>query len=75
MRHSREAPRRSSSAAPLLGPQSDGIEPGGPELALDIPGVQCRVVRTLYKSPLLQSLQSNLSLQHLSQRTEAAYVY
>ena len=28
-----------------------------------------------YKSPLLQSLQSNLRLQHLSRRTEAAYVY
>lgn len=28
-----------------------------------------------YKSPLLQSLQSNLRLQHLSRRTEAAYIY
>jgi integron integrase len=28
-----------------------------------------------YKSPLLQSLQANLRLQHLSRRTEAAYVY
>lgn len=28
-----------------------------------------------YKSPLLQSVQSNLRLQHLSRRTEAAYVY
>ncbi len=28
-----------------------------------------------YKSPLLQSLRSNLRLQHLSRRTEAAYVY
>jgi site-specific recombinase XerD len=28
-----------------------------------------------YKSPLLQSLQSNLRLQHLSRHTEAAYVY
>jgi integron integrase len=28
-----------------------------------------------YKSPLLQALQSNLRLQHLSRRTEAAYVY
>jgi integron integrase len=28
-----------------------------------------------YKSPLLQSLQTNLRLQHLSRRTEAAYVY
>ena len=28
-----------------------------------------------YKSPLLQSLQSNLPLQHLSRRTETAYVY
>jgi hypothetical protein len=28
-----------------------------------------------YKSPLLQSLQSNLRLQHLSRRTEEAYVY
>ena len=28
-----------------------------------------------YKSLLLQSLQSNLRLQHLSRRTEAAYVY
>lgn len=28
-----------------------------------------------YKSPLLRSLQSNLRLQHLSRRTEAAYVY
>jgi len=28
-----------------------------------------------YKSPLLQSLQSNLRLQHLSRRTEASYVY
>jgi hypothetical protein len=28
-----------------------------------------------YKSPLLQSLQSNLRLQHLSRRTEAAYMY
>ena len=28
-----------------------------------------------YKSPLLQSLQSNLRLRHLSRRTEAAYVY
>ena len=28
-----------------------------------------------YKSPLLQSLQSNLRLQHLSRRTEDAYVY
>ncbi len=28
-----------------------------------------------HKSPLLQSLQSNLRLQHLSRRTEAAYVY
>ena len=28
-----------------------------------------------YKSPLLQSLQSNLRLLHLSRRTEAAYVY
>jgi hypothetical protein len=28
-----------------------------------------------YKSPLLQSLQLNLRLQHLSRRTEVAYVY
>ena len=28
-----------------------------------------------YKSHLLQSLQSHLRLQHLSRRTEAAYVY
>jgi hypothetical protein len=28
-----------------------------------------------YKSPLLQSLQSNRRLQHLSRRTEAAYIY
>jgi integrase len=28
-----------------------------------------------YKSPLLQSLQSNLRLQHLSRRTEEAYIY
>ena len=28
-----------------------------------------------YKSPLLQSLQSNLRLRHLSRRTETAYVY
>lgn len=28
-----------------------------------------------YKSPLLRSLQSNLRLQHLSRRTEAAYIY
>jgi integron integrase len=28
-----------------------------------------------HKSPLLQSLQSNLRLQHLSRRTEAAYIY
>jgi site-specific recombinase XerD len=28
-----------------------------------------------YKSPLLQSLRSNLRLQHMSRRTEAAYVY
>ena len=28
-----------------------------------------------YKSPLLQSLQSNLRLQHMSRRTEEAYVY
>jgi hypothetical protein len=28
-----------------------------------------------YKSPLLQALQSNLRLRHLSRRTEAAYVY
>ena len=28
-----------------------------------------------YKSPLLQSLQSNLRLQHLSRRTETAYIY
>lgn len=28
-----------------------------------------------YKSPLLQSLQSNLRLRHLSRRTEEAYVY
>jgi len=28
-----------------------------------------------HKSPLLQSLQSNLRLQHLSRRTEEAYVY
>jgi hypothetical protein len=28
-----------------------------------------------YKSPLLRSLQSNLRLQHLSRRTEDAYVY
>ena len=28
-----------------------------------------------YNSPLLQSLQSNLRLQHLSRRTEAAYIY
>jgi Phage integrase, N-terminal SAM-like domain len=27
-----------------------------------------------YKSPLLRSLQPNLRLQHLSRRTEAAYV-
>jgi hypothetical protein len=27
-----------------------------------------------YKSPLLQSLQSNLRLQHMSRRTEDAYV-
>ena len=26
-----------------------------------------------YKSPLLQSLQSNMRLQHLSRRTEEAY--
>jgi hypothetical protein len=32
MRHSWDAPRRSSSAAALLGPESDVIEPGGPEL-------------------------------------------
>ena len=34
-----------------------------------------RQPRVQYKSPLLQSLQSNLRLQHLSRRTEAAYVY
>lgn len=28
-----------------------------------------------HKSPLLQSLQSNLRLRHMSRRTEAAYVY
>jgi integron integrase len=28
-----------------------------------------------YKSPLLQCLQSNLRLQHLSRRTETAYIY
>jgi hypothetical protein len=28
-----------------------------------------------YNSPLLQSLQSNLRMQHLSRRTEEAYVY
>jgi integron integrase len=28
-----------------------------------------------YKSPLLQSMQSNLRLQHLSRRTEEAYIY
>ncbi len=28
-----------------------------------------------YKSPLLQSLQANLRLQHFSRRTETAYVY
>ena len=28
-----------------------------------------------YKSLLLQSLQSNLRLQHLSRRTETAYIY
>jgi integrase len=28
-----------------------------------------------YKSPFLQTLQSNLRLQHLSRRTETAYVY
>ena len=28
-----------------------------------------------YKSPLLQALQSNLRLRHMSRRTEAAYVY
>ncbi len=32
-------------------------------------------VRMQYKSPLLQSLQSNMRLQHLSRRTEEAYVY
>jgi len=31
--------------------------------------------RMQYKSPLLQSLQSNLRLPHLGQRTEAAYAY
>jgi integrase len=34
-----------------------------------------RPVPMQYKSPLLQALQSNLRLQHLSRRTEAAYVY
>jgi Phage integrase, N-terminal SAM-like domain len=28
-----------------------------------------------YKSPLLQALQSNLRLRHMSRRTESAYVY
>jgi hypothetical protein len=31
--------------------------------------------RMQYKSPLLQSLQSNMRLQHLSRRTEEAHVY
>ena len=35
----------------------------------------CRQARMQYKSPLLQSLQSNLRLQHLSRRTETAYIY
>lgn len=34
-----------------------------------------RQVRVQYKSQLLQSLQSNLRLQHMSRRTEEAYVY
>jgi integrase len=32
-------------------------------------------IRMQYKSPLLQSLQSNLRLQHMSRRTEDAYIY
>jgi integrase len=32
-------------------------------------------VRVQYKSQLLQSLQSNLRLQHMSRRTEEAYIY
>jgi hypothetical protein len=41
----------------------------------DSTGVSCRQTPVQYKSPLLRSLQSNLRLQHLSRRTEAAYVY
>jgi hypothetical protein len=31
---------------------------------LDVPGVHFRLVRMQYKSPVVRSLQSNLSLQH-----------
>jgi hypothetical protein len=35
----------------------------------------CLAELVQYKSPLLQALQANLRLRHMSRRTEAAYVY
>jgi hypothetical protein len=68
------------SVGPLALPRysvlgGDGIEPGAEAGCSILPGFIFRQARTEYKSPLLQSLQSNLHLQHLSRRTEDAYVY
>jgi hypothetical protein len=71
----RRASRNQSLRCRVIRSRSEGIEPGGWDRPLAIAGVHFRQARMQYKSPLLQSLQSNLRLQHLSRRTEAAYVY
>ena len=62
------------AAAPLLEYQSDRIDPKARTdrryCGLVSGAPECSTSR-----PLLQSLQSNLRLQHLSRRTEAAYIY
>jgi hypothetical protein len=71
----RHPPCRASPAAALLGLGRMEIEPGGWTGRSIFAGIHFGQTRMQYKSPLLQSLQSNLRLQHLSRRTEAAYVY
>ncbi len=46
-----------------------------PDGTVDTAPPRIRQARVQYNSPLLNSLQTNLRLQHLSRRTEAAYVY
>ena len=67
-------PRRVRLFLRAIGPAA-GNPVGGVGLSSHIGATTLGQARVQYKSPLLQALQSNLRLQHLSRRTEVAYVY